>query len=92
MDPIDRKIRIKGNFIPCDAYATACFMIPRMIKKMVNCHVTVELAGKHTRGQMIIDHKQIEKPNAFVIQEIDTEMFKSFLMWLCGHEDANIDV
>jgi inosine-uridine nucleoside N-ribohydrolase len=92
MDPIDTKIQIKGNFIPCDSYATACFMIPQMITKMENCHVTVELAGNLTRGQMVIDHKKTEKPNAFVIQEIDAEMFKRFLMWICDHENSNFDV
>lgn len=92
MDPIDKKIRIKGNFIPCDCYATACFIAPKMIKQMENLHVTIELAGNHARGQMVIDYKKIEKPNAFVIKEIDTEMFNNFLLWVCGRENSNFDV
>lgn len=90
MDPVDAKIKIKGNFIPCDAYTTACFMVPEMIKEMENCHVTVELAGNHTKGQMIIDRKGIEEKNAFVIQEIDAEMFKKFFLRICGHENSDL--
>jgi purine nucleosidase len=90
MDPADAKVQIKGNFIPCDAYAVASFLVPEMIKKMENCHVTVELAGNNTRGQMIIDHKEIEEKNAFVIKEIDSEMFKNFLLRICGHENSNL--
>lgn len=91
MDSIDGKIGRK-NFVPCDAYVTACFIVPKMITKMEDFHVTVELQGKHTRGQMVIDRKKLEKPNAFLIEEIDAEMFKNFLMWLCGHENSNFDV
>jgi inosine-uridine nucleoside N-ribohydrolase len=90
MDPVDTKVQIKGNFIPCDAYTVACYLLPQMITKMEECHVTVELAGNHTRGQMIIDHKGIEEKNAFVIQEIDAEMFKNFLLRVCGHENSNV--
>ena len=86
MDPIDENIRRDGNFLACDAYLTCCFLVPEMIKKMEHCHVTVELGGNHTRGMMVIDHKRLETPNAFVIHEIDAEMFKRFLCWICDHK------
>jgi inosine-uridine nucleoside N-ribohydrolase len=85
MDPVDRKVQIKGNFIPCDAYLAVCYFLPEMIKKSEEVHVTVELCGTETRGQMIIDHKQTEKPNANIITEFDAEMFKKFLLKMCGH-------
>lgn len=87
MDPIDKHIHINRNFIPCDAYLTCCFLVPQMITKMEHAHVTIELGGNHTRGMMVIDHKRLEKPNAFVIHAIDIEMFKRFLCWLCDHRE-----
>lgn len=91
MDPVDEFIRVYGNFILCDAYCTACFLLPSLITKMQHSHVSVELAGNHTRGMMIVDHKRLETPNAFIIQEIDAEMFKRFLCWLCDHEEHNAE-
>ena len=90
MDPIESKAHRSFHFIPCDAFSTACFMIPKLITKKVQEHVTVELSGNHTRGQMIIDHKRKTKPNATIIHEIDVESFKTFLMWICGHELTNL--
>lgn len=89
MDPVDEHISVKGNFILCDVYAIACFLFPQLIRKMEKCHVTVELGGAHSRGQMVVDHLEKEEPNAFVIQEMDGETFASFIMWLCGHENSN---
>lgn len=86
MDSVDENIRREGNFLACDAYLTCCFLVPKMIKRIEHCHVTVELCGNNTRGMMIVDHKRLEKPNAHVIHEIDPEMFKRFLCWICDHE------
>lgn len=91
MDPVDEKYSYHQAFIPADAYLTCCFLVPRMIKTISNYHVTVELNGQHSRGQMIIDYKGIEKPNAQVIQSIDTEIFKRLLMWFCDHDISDFD-
>lgn len=91
MDATDKGVRKDGNFIACDAYLTSCFVVPKMIRKMVHEHVTVELGGNHTRGMMVIDHKRLEKPNAFIIHEIDKEMFKRFLCWVCDHHEYDIE-
>lgn len=91
MDPIEKNVQVDGNFIPCDAYLTCCFLVPQMIKRIEHVHATVELGGNFTRGQMVIDHKRrrtIEKPNVFVIQQIDAEMFKNFLLCMCGHKNS----
>lgn len=90
MDPIETKVRGIYDFIPCDAFSTACFMMPNLIIKQAKEHVTVELSGNHTRGQMIIDHRRDKKPNATIIHEIDVESFKTYLMWICGHEVTNL--
>jgi purine nucleosidase len=57
-----------------------------MIKKVKKRHVTIELGGVHTRGQMVIDHINKNETNAFVIEQIDSELFKKFMLWVCEHE------
>lgn len=87
LDPIERKAYAAMTYwIPCDNFIACCFIDPRMIKKMKKWHVTVELSGNHTRGQMILDHgKQPGPENAYVIEEIDIDLFKKFMLWICGH-------
>lgn len=92
LDPAEGNLPNIWRFIPCDAYAVCCFLMPQMIKSMEECHVSIELDGKNTRGQMVIDHKKTEKPNAFVIYDIDAELFKKFLLWICGHENSGFDL
>jgi len=84
LNPVDVNCAVRGNWIPCDCYLMVCFLLPRLIKKVEDYHVTVELAGNYARGQMIIDHLKREKPNARVIEEIDAELFKELMMWICG--------
>jgi inosine-uridine nucleoside N-ribohydrolase len=86
MDPIDQNVEVDGNFAAFDAYLVACCLFPKSMTKVQQTYVSVELAGNFTRGQMVIDHQKVEKPNATVIQKIDAEKFKQFLLWICGHE------
>lgn len=88
MDKIENK-QSRKNFTPCDAYMIACFAFPKMILKMKHHSATVELSGEYARGLMVLDHKLLTKPNVFVIEEIDVEMFKKVLLWVCGHEDSD---
>lgn len=87
MDSIEENINHGENFLPCDAFLIGSFCFPQMIKKMKHHNVSVELNGKETRGQMILDHGKTEKPNAYVIEEVDAEMFKNFLCYVCGHKN-----
>lgn len=88
LDPIEIKayINILPHWTPCDNFLACCFIVPKMIKKVNKRHVTVELAGVHTRGQMVIDHINKNEPNAFVIEQIDIELFKKFMLWVCEHK------
>lgn len=81
---------LKKNFIPCDAYLIACFVFPQMITVEKRYNATVELSGEYARGLMVLDHKQLDEPNAFVIEDIDVDLFKKVLLWVCGHEDSGI--
>lgn len=91
LDPIEIKAyhKVLRNWTPCDNFLACCFIYPKMIEKMTKHHVTIELAGNHTRGQMIIDHLKRGEPNAFVIEKIDVEMFKRFMLWVCEHADSS---
>lgn len=91
MDPIDKHIQIKGNFICCDALLMFCFLAPQLVKKGEKHHVAVETAGSQTRGQMIIDHKEIEVPNAFIIKEIYADKCVKFFLWICNHDVKDFD-
>lgn len=85
MDPVDAKC---DRFIVCDTYAVVCHLLPQMITKFRKIYVDVELSGLNTRGQMFLDHYHTKTPNAMIIEEIDIEMFKNFLMFVCDHENV----
>lgn len=93
LDPVEIKAyrTVLANWTPCDNFAACCFIQPKLIKKMDHVHATVELAGNHTRGQMVIDHLQQNPKNVHVIKEIHTDLFKKFMLWVCEHEDAAFD-
>ena len=51
LDPVEikvYKINAMPNWTPCDSFLAACFIAPKLIKKVKSCHVTIELAGNYT--------------------------------------------
>lgn len=85
LNPVEQNL----NVVPCDVHLACCFLLPQMVKVQGEYHVTVELAGNHARGQMLVDQRtrrNDNKLNAFVFKEIDGELFKRFLMWICEHD------
>ncbi|XP_070491737.1 pyrimidine-specific ribonucleoside hydrolase RihA-like [Chironomus tepperi] len=86
LDPIE-KVAYKGwkEWMPCDLFLAVTFIFPEIIKRSEEHHITIELAGTHTRAMMVMDHLKKQKPNATIIKEIDTERFKNFLKWICNH-------
>lgn len=92
LDPIDQKTVLNGNHINCDLYLISCFLVREIIKKTRRVHATVELAGGHTRGQVVIDHfVRSRDPNVTFIEKIDAEMLKRFMMWICEHKMPEFD-
>lgn len=67
-------------WLPCDAFLVAAVLYPDFIKKQKDYHVTIELHGKKTRGQLVLDHLQSSKPNVTIIEDIDGEYFKEILL------------
>jgi inosine-uridine nucleoside N-ribohydrolase len=86
LNPIETEAYKKfKEWMPCDLFLAATFILPKMIKKVEKYHIDVELAGNHTRGQMVIDHLKKNPTNAYIISEIDIEMFKELMLWVCHH-------
>ncbi len=75
------------TWMPCDCFLAATFILPEIVTKMEEHHLTVELGGNHCRVLMLLDHHiKNKKPNAFIIKEIDAEKFKKFMLWVCQHD------
>lgn len=70
------------HYVPCDALLTAALLFPdKCIKTKRQCHATVELYGRHSRGQMILDHLEKNQPNVTIIETMHVEEIKNALLW-----------
>ncbi|XP_036317903.1 pyrimidine-specific ribonucleoside hydrolase RihB-like isoform X1 [Rhagoletis pomonella] len=73
------------RWLVCDAVLVAVYLFPHLtVKQSQLYHATVELAGTHTRGQMVIDHLRQEKENAKIIMEVNGEGYKKIIAWTAG--------
>ena len=89
LDPVEQKCyanSILENWICCDNFLAVCFILPEIILKKAQYHATVELGGEFTRGMLVLDHLHTEVNNVEIIQEIDVEKFKKFMLLVCGHD------
>lgn len=73
-------------FKPCDALLTAVFLCPEMIQVGSDYHATVELQGKNTRGQLVLDHLKAKQNNVRIVERVTQEMFQKLLLWTVGHQ------
>ena len=64
--------------IPCDEFAAAIMLCPDMVLNQVNVFASVEVQGLYTRGQMVIDWRNIlnKRKNVFIVTKIDDEKYK----------------
>lgn len=70
----------KGNFYrPCDAFLAAVVLMPGL-EKSIKYHADIELIGSKTRGQMVLDHLKINKPNIQLIENIDFVSFQQLML------------
>lgn len=70
------------GFISCDSYAMAAAVDDSFITESDHYPVSVELAGTHTRGMMIVDTVGFLKKarKAFIMKKVDMEKFKQMMM------------
>ena len=69
-------------YICYDLLAVAVAVCPKGIEKELLVHATVELSGRHTRGQMVVDWREHLKkqPNIKLVQNFNMELFKTLAM------------
>jgi inosine-uridine nucleoside N-ribohydrolase len=92
LNTVEKKVWEKSRFtswIPCDAIIAAALLRPDIVMKSHKCHATVELHGTHTRGQVVIGHLKVKDPTVHLIEEVDTSLLKTILLWAAGHSDLD---
>ncbi|XP_028991562.1 inosine-uridine preferring nucleoside hydrolase [Betta splendens] len=70
------------GFVSCDSYAMAAAIDDSFIIESEQQPVSVELAGTHTRGMMVVDTVGLlnKAHKAFIIRNVDMEKFKEMMM------------
>lgn len=70
-----------NSWVPADGYLAAIVLYPEeIVKQKSEQHVTVELRGLFTRGQMVLDHLKNNKANVLVVEELDVEFYKNIVL------------
>lgn len=74
--------KMNGEFISCDPFALCAALQPKFVQEETSVHATVELKEGLTRGQMVIDWRQmLQKPvNVRLITKMDLELFKEIML------------
>ncbi|XP_044525232.1 inosine-uridine preferring nucleoside hydrolase-like [Gracilinanus agilis] len=69
------------GYLPSDCFAVAAAIDEDFITKAIDCAVSVELAGFHTRGMMVLDtdDKLKKKNKVSIMMECNIEKFKALL-------------
>jgi inosine-uridine nucleoside N-ribohydrolase len=55
MERLGRSETDSNDLIPCDSYAAAIMINESLVTEREKLHITIELAGTHTKGATIID-------------------------------------
>lgn len=79
---------LKGGFFwSYDAFAAAAFIFPKkVVKEMRSFNATIELSGRYTRGEMIVDSSSTEY-NVNIIERISEKEVKRILLWATNFEE-----
>lgn len=75
---LDQLFSLPVEYVPCDAFAAAVAVLSEIVLKKENVFASVEVQGQYTRGQMVIDWRNIlsKRKNVFIVTDIDGEKFK----------------
>lgn len=67
-----------SEWITCDPFLVVSYLYPE--ETVVKCSQhsgTIELHGKYTRGQFVVDREKRKAPNVKIIENVNTEFFKT---------------
>ncbi|KAF6214718.1 hypothetical protein GE061_009461 [Apolygus lucorum] len=59
-----------NTYISADQLLAAIVSEPELVQEVESLHASVELAGFHTRGQIVVDHLNTNKHNTKVIKQV----------------------
>ena len=84
----EKFLDVKDMGLLCDVLAVAVAVDPMLITKYHDVYATVELQGKYTKGQVVIDWnphsrmdgKPINKSNVIIVDQVDVELYKKMLL------------
>jgi len=81
LNAIEEKAYNKLEFwLPYDAFIVAYFLDNSIVVKTEEFHMTIELSGFFTRGQVVLDHINSQlKKNVNIVEEVDVEKFKGLV-------------
>ncbi|XP_054730109.1 nucleoside hydrolase-like [Anastrepha obliqua] len=95
LNRVERALLIpKGTkrWLVCDALAVAAYLFPHLVVKETQLHhATIELAGIHTRGQMVIDHLHQEQKNANIITVVNIDNYQKIIAWTGGVRGVHME-
>jgi inosine-uridine nucleoside N-ribohydrolase len=81
--PVNRFDKCYNNYVMWDQLAVACALDPGVIVSSTKTDATVELGGRFTRGQMVVESRHRfrgGRDNVVVIDEIDKEKFEKLVL------------
>ncbi|XP_033731626.1 pyrimidine-specific ribonucleoside hydrolase RihA-like isoform X2 [Pecten maximus] len=81
--PVAYSIEQGWNYSPADEFLAACMLCPsEVVLETKHVYATVELGGKFTYGQMVVDWNKVLKknPNLTIVTKIDKKAFYTVLL------------
>jgi inosine-uridine nucleoside N-ribohydrolase len=69
------------KYVPCDEIAVAVALQDEVAKESTCVYATVELAGRHTWGQMVVDWNGVlnKAPNVTIVTKLDADRYETLL-------------
>uniref|UniRef100_U5EW03 Putative inosine-uridine preferring nucleoside hydrolase n=1 Tax=Corethrella appendiculata TaxID=1370023 RepID=U5EW03_9DIPT len=79
------------DWLPCDLFVASIFIQPEMISETSEFSASVELSGRRSRGQLMLDHSNSDAEgikNLKIVDNLDVEKFKNLLEFIVGINDS----